>query len=548
MFRLSVVPAHGEPFEHTLEGDEVVVGRASQCELSLADRFLSRRHARIFREGENWMIEDLGSRNGTLRNGHSVEHPERLASGDEIQLSGSVLRVLAPHADRPSASTSEIGDHTIFRPASDLIETASGSVDTNAMPAASKRYTERLRMLNDVHQTLSRSIELEELLDLILNRAFEHLAPEEGAIFLKGDDEEGYRRAATRTLASRPGDPLYSETLVHEVADKGLAALVLDVESDERFGGAESILAAGIRSLVAAPLLDSEGSLGMIVLSSRANRRQFAEDDMELLVSLASVAALRIRNLALAVEAAERRRMEQELQLARQIQVGLLPDSMPDLPGYDLHGGNIPSRGVSGDYYEAIERDGECVLLVGDVSGKGVAASLLTASLEALTAGPIETGKPPEAICEIVSQRLFLRTPPAKYATLFLCALEVATGRLTYANAGHNPALVVRADGTVDQLSTTGMPIGLMPGATYTAGETRLDPGDTLVIYTDGITEATDPDDNEFGTDGLAELCRQHRTDDLPDLARAIEKGLDAFAKGTPYADDRTVVMARRLS
>jgi serine phosphatase RsbU (regulator of sigma subunit) len=524
MFRLRIVPAHGDPFEHQLEGESVVIGRSSSADLALADRFLSRRHARLFSEGELWFAEDLGSRNGTLVNGTAIQEPTRLQPGDELRLSGSVISILTEDGKTKSTTaSSDLGTHTVFRKASELIESQTTSATAGLQaPEEVRRQTERLKMLNDVHRALARSIDLSELLQMILVRAFEHLEPEEGAIFLKKDEDGGYDRAAARSVAGIESDYLYSETLVNEVAEKGLAAWVLDVETDERFAAAESILSSGVRSLVAAPLLDAEGALGMIVLNSRVHKRQFNEEDMELLVSLASVAAMRIRNVALAVEAAERRRMEEELKLARQIQVTLLPSELPEVDGYEIRGGNIPSR------------------------GKGIAASLLTASLEALMAGPIEVGQPAEEICSKVCRRLFARTPPAKYATSFLAVLEPKTGKLTYTNAGHNPALIVHADGKVEELGPTGLPIGLMEDGNYTEGQTKLGLGDILVLYTDGITEAENPEDEEYGLERLSAVCVEHREKSLDDLAGEIDADLDGFAQGIPYADDRTLVMARR--
>jgi hypothetical protein len=335
MFRLRIVPAHGDPFEHQLEGESVVVGRSSSADLALA----------LFSEGEFWFAEDLGSRNGTLVNGTAIQEPTRLQPGDELRLSGSVISILTEDGKTKSTTaSSDLGTHTVFRKATELIESQTTSATAGLQaPEEVRRQTERLKMLNDVHRALARSIDLSELLQMILVRAFEHLEPEEGAIFLK-NPEGGYDRAAARSVAGIESDYLYSQTLVSEVAEKGLAALVLDVETDERFAAAESILSSGVRSLVAAPLLDAEGALGMIVLNSRVHKRQFKEEDMELLVSLGSVAAMRIRNVALAVEAAERRRMEEELKLARQIQVTLLPSELPEVDGYEIRGGNIPSR------------------------------------------------------------------------------------------------------------------------------------------------------------------------------------------------------------
>ena len=552
MYRLHIVPAHGDPFDQALEGDSLIVGRSSAAELVLADRFLSRKHARLFQDNGSWMVEDLGSRNGTLVNGVRIEEPTKLKADDEIRLSGSVIMVRSGDKRDEKVVTSAAKHdtaQTVFRRASDLISRASSDATGGlTTPEALRRQTERLRLLNDIHRALGQSLELDELLEMILLRAFEQLEPEEGVIILRNKDG-GYRRAARRTAAGVDTNYVFSETLITEVAEKGMAALVLDVETDSRFGNAQSILSSGIRSLVAAPFLDAEGSQGMIALNSRYHKRQFDEDDMELLVSLASVAALRIRNVALAEEAAERRRLEEELKLARQIQVALLPSQLPDVEGYELWGGNVPSRGVSGDYFKIEERDegSELVFVIADVSGKGIAASLLTASLEALAAGPIEVGQDPAEICTKVGRRLYQRTPPAKYATMILGILKRDSGELRYTNGGHNPALVIRANGEHEELKPTGMPVGLMPSAEYTQASVELGPGDLLVLYTDGITEAANPEDDEYGIERLAEVCKTHREASLDDLASAIEQNLDEFAQGVPYADDRTFVLTRRL-
>lgn len=550
MLQLRVVPARGEPFEHAVEGDSVVIGRSSQCDLTIADPFLSRRHARLTRRSGGWVIEDLGSHNGTLLHGRRITTDTPVADGDEIQLSGSLIEVRGEPSDG-SGTTLDFGlpEHTVLRPASDILDSQRRlTAEERTSVEALRRHSDRLRLLNEVHHALAGFIELPALLELILDRAFEHLGPEEGVILLAGPDAE-YDLAAHRTREQGGGPYRISRTLIHEVVERGQAALVLDVAADERFAEAESILASGVRSLIAAPLQDEDGALGMIALTARLEQRRFAEEDLELLTSLASVAGLRIRNLALSEEAAEHRRLEAELRLARQIQIALLPEVLPQPAGYALHGTTVPSRRVSGDIYEAIERaDGsQCVLVVADVSGKGIAASLLTASLEALLIGPIELGRPPEEICERVGRRLYGRTPAAKYATAFVAALEPASGRLLYANAGHNPALLLRAAGAVQLLEPTGTPLGLLPESAYRCEEVSLDAGDTLVIYTDGLTEAVNREEEEFGIDRLVAACKELRGAPLEELGRALESDLDAFVAGVPYADDRTLLMVRRL-
>jgi phosphoserine phosphatase RsbU/P len=538
--RLRVTPPIGEPFDHSCDADSLIVGRSSKADLVLSDRFLSRQHARFYRERDGWMVEDLGSRNTTLLNGRPLAVPVRVSAGDLVKLSETVISVegFDASASRPRSEDgvkTSSSDTIVLRSASELIA------------AAERESAGRLKLLNEVHRALAASLTLDELLEAILDRTFVHLAPEEAAIYLR-KPYGGVERAASRRLPSARGDFFFSRSLESEVAEKGQAALVLDAQTDARFAAAESILSSGVRSLIAAPLLDSSGSHGMIVLSSRIHVRRFAEQDLELLSALGSVAALRIRNLALAEEGARRRELEKEMALARQIQLALLPDQLPDIPGYSVFAVNDASRAVSGDFYEFLGRDegDEQVVVIADVSGKGMAASLLAASFDALLMGPIEVGHPPDLLCSKVSRRLFMKTPPERYVTAIIAALDPASGRLSYTNAGHNAGLLVRADGTAQTLEANGMPLGLFPAVEYERAEVYLGPGDLVVLYTDGITEAANPKGEEFGLDRLRTVVQKYGQEPLVALAVAIETVVEVFADGTPFGDDRTLVMLRR--
>jgi len=540
--RLQITPAEGAPFEHPLQRDSLVVGRALDADITLSDPFASRKHSRFFRTDAELFVEDLGSRNGTIVNGQAIQGPTRVRPGDVVKISNSLIRITAeaPATARPEPEDDFL-DGTVFRRASDLLDRQSGPA---ASEADLRRYADRLKILNEVHQALGRSLTLEELLELILDRIFDHLRPDRGAILLKEKDG-GYHPAASRSSQGSPESLAFSRSLVREVAEKGMAALVFDVQADERFAAAQSMLLSGIRSLVAAPLLDPDGTLGLIVLESRAGVRQFSEEDLELLVSLASVAALHLRNLALAMEAAERRRLEQELALARRIQVALLPDRLPEVPGWQLYGGNIPSRGVSGDYYEVLTRSEgrECVLMIADVAGKGMAASLIMASVQALSAGPVEDGLPPDEICARLSRQLYRRTPPEKYATAFLGILEPATGRLRYTNAGHNPPLLVHADGSVEKLGDGGTVLGVFAEAVYQQSSVKLNAGDRLLLYTDGITEARDSSGQQFGIERLTARIEELRHEPVEKIRDDILADVARFA--SHQEDDVTLLVLR---
>jgi serine phosphatase RsbU (regulator of sigma subunit) len=546
---LHIVPAEGEPFEHPLEGDSLVIGRSSRCDLAVSDRCLSRQHVRIFKSEDDWMVEDMGSRNGTRLNGAMIPGPTPIAPGDVIDASMSRITFGGSGGPEPQQSSFD-ESRTIFRAATEII---SESEREFARPSDSgteelRHAADQLRVLYDVHHTLDESTTAEELLDHVLERVFVHLQPQHGAIFLK--DGDNLIRATSRSQVADTDEFPESSSLASEVIDRGLAAVVYDTSTDDRFAAAESLLDAGVRTLVAAPLLTPEGAIGMIVLSSTLTTRLFGEHDMELLaVVVASATGLRLRNLSLAEEAAERRRFEQEVKLARRIQVALLPAEDPEVAGLEIHGGNIPSRGVSGDYYQVVDRPDthEVAVVIADVSGKGIGASLLTGYVDALVNAYLGENLEPLEIFNRVSPQMNAKTPVESFATAFLGILSTDTGALRYASAGHDPTILVRAGGEAELLMPTGMPLGLIPEATYTAAEARLEPGDSLVMYTDGITEAANPEQEEFGRERLIKVCREHHAESPKELASSIEAVVDAFVEGVPYHDDRTLVIVRRL-
>jgi len=545
MLQLLVRPSNGEPFEVTFDSDSVVIGRSTTSDVPVLDRSMSRHHARLFSTPEGWMVEDLGSRNGTLVNGVRVEGRAPVKAGDEISMGASTIAV-GGRAGGPS-ETGLAPVASVFRPIETILSETRLAAESANDREAMERYAARLRVVNEVHEAFLEPLERDELLDLILDRIFTELHPQQGAVFLKQGDT--IVRVATRKQPGIAEDFPDSQNLFGEVIEKGQAALVLDLSTDPRFASAESMAIAGFRSVVAAPLLTPEGSLGMIALSANAAARRFEESDLGLLVPLASAAAMRLRNMALSEEAAERRRLEQELVLARRIQSALLPAALPSVKGYDLFASNEPHHGVSGDYYQVLADSGgsRLVVLIADVSGKGLGASLLTGYVDALCLAHIGHGLGPAEVLAAVSSQMYLKTPPDKFATALLGFIDVTNGEMSYCGAGHDPAIVVHAGGELEWLQPTGLPLGLLPEAEYSEGTGRLAPGDILVLYTDGICEAIDPQEEEYGRHRLGELCSRLRGETAGAIGAGIDRDLRRFTAGEPYLDDRTLVVVKRL-
>jgi sigma-B regulation protein RsbU (phosphoserine phosphatase) len=247
-------------------------------------------------------------------------------------------------------------------------------------------------------------------------------------------------------------------------------------------------------------------------------------------------------------DADENRRSREEIHLARQVQIHMFSDEFPDVPGYEFYGTSTPVHGVSSDYYGVMEREpiGDCVLLIADVAGSGLAASILTGFLEALTSTAIERGLEPHHVLDWISPPFFNKTPARQYATMMLAVISADGRSIRYANAGHPPGFVVRRDGAVDWLQPTGIPIGVLADAHYLCESNHLDQGDLLVLYSDGYPGAIDPDEREFGADRLADIVVRHRDRRLPVIGARLEITIRELAAGRQTADDRTMLMARR--
>jgi len=560
-YRLEITLPGGATFERRFSSGSLTVGRAPGCDLVLEDAFLSRQHARFTIDGDLLRVEDLDSSNGTLVNDQEIAEPTHLAAGDHVRLSDTRIAIdvvaARPRADPPSdvidvrAKLGDSGAMTALRPMREILD---DEAEAGGEGSDLARYATRLKLLNHLHRDLGRALAVGEVLELVLDGAFDHLQPEEALVFLVDEDCED----DLTLVASRPPglDQAVSETLREKVMEHGQAALAVDVQSDERFDEARSLLSSSTRSLMAAPLMDAEGCQGMIVLLSRLQVRAFTEEDLELLASIASAASFRVRNLRLARVAADRERLENELRFARRIQMSLLPKVIPQPDGYRILAANTPSRTVSGDYYQIVERrvaggdggDGEMetALIIADVCGKGTAAALLTASLEAVCAALLQAGNGAAEVFVEACRFLHQRTPPDKFATACLALLSPQVGTVSFVNAGHNPPLLIRADGEVEELEASGFPLGMVPESDYDAVDHELAPGDLLFLFTDGIVEAENPDGEEFGLDRLRELCVTRRTETPAEIAGALEGALETFTRGEPQGDDRTYVVIQR--
>jgi serine phosphatase RsbU (regulator of sigma subunit) len=276
--------------------------------------------------------------------------------------------------------------------------------------------------------------------------------------------------------------------------------------------------------------------------------RQFTRDDLNLLTVMANVAAIRIEHTRFAEMEHARKLMARDLEQAAEIQRQFLPATAPPVAGLDLAGHNAPCRTVGGDYFDFFPYEGNRVAMVlGDVSGKGMPASLLMMGLQARVEVLAEEPRDLAEVMSKLNRITCANCPSNRFITLFFCILDGETGELTYCNAGHNPPVIVRADGTRELLPGGGPVIGILATIEYQAMRSTLHHGDTLVIYSDGVTEAADSTGEEFETDRLGEVVAKYRELPAGVIVQEINRAVSEFTAGVPQGDDITMIVARRL-
>ncbi len=414
-----------------------------------------------------------------------------------------------------------------------------------------------LESLYDVGLAVAATLDLEKLSEEILLRAVSLLDARRGALYIV----ENGRYRLQRTFGGDAA-PWF---------DSANTELLLFLAGS---GAAPAELLPGARYLMGVPI-DIEGSpRGLLAVGDKESRRgvgPFPSSDLRTLGLFANQAAIALENARLHLQALEQERLEREMHLAADIQRRILPREAPQVAGYELLGWNRPARQIGGDYYDLfVRQNGRVGLVVGDVSGKGMPAALMVSTLHsALHLLLDQAGFGPE-LFERLNRHVLESSASNKFITLLLADLDPASGSLTYLNAGHNPALLLHRhpaagpgagqgdgagagagagaaeSGGHEQLGSTGLPIGVLPGSRFTTRAVDLQPGDLLCIYSDGITEAESAAEEEFGTARLLAVLQEHSDRPLQHILDAIQAATAAFSAGLPQGDDQTVVLLRR--
>ena len=542
-------PDRRESFQ--LGAGEIVIGRRADANIVLTHPLVSRQHARIVREGEAFVVVDLNSSHGTFVNGSRVSrHP--LRSRDRIRLGEQGIELFFI-AEEPHARDAEDDRTTVIGLLDEAgIERAARRLATVLPEESADAHSEleKISCLLDFHYYFGKNFSAEKTFSHILKSALS-ISGAERAFILKKDGEAfrfaGGMDGAGNALA--PADFRASGTVVDRAVSLAQPVFMTQGIHGE-LAGSESIVAMNLRAVACLPLEaisnDSEtpGIVGILYLDSRKHMHSLSGLDEKLLTRLAGEAGHVMEKLEMVVALTEKRRIEQELATAEEIQRTLLPRALPEYAPFRVRAFSRPTRQLGGDFYDFIAvQNGLLTGVLADVSGKGIPAALLSSFTLGTLNMEFRSSTDPGAVLNSVNRMLCEKTPGHRFVTLFLFQLG-PDGKGHFINAGHNPPYVFRAaTGEVEELPLGGMPLGMFGFATYEQHPLELGHGDILVVFTDGVTEAENSAQEQFGDERLRALIRSEAPRGAEAFDAKLLAALDAFTQGAMQTDDMTFLL-----
>jgi len=530
------------------------LGRSPQSRVFLSDASISRNHAEIFWRDQSFWIQDLGSKNGTKLGSKKLEGPHPLKAGDQLQL-GSVHLAFTKAGEAPSHETSvsaRVAD--IAAPvnvhAVPLEEISSGNVALDTRSFGSNLSPERvgnfIQAMDRVGQALLAYRPLDELFQFVVGLAADVLRADRTAILLRrASDDDLVTMAVSQSGRGAGEEIIVSRSIARMAVGQRQAILTSDAQSDTRFKEQQSVIRQRIHSAMCAPLWHDGDVLGLLYVDNVAAPVPFEEGDLRLLTFIAHLAAIKIRETEAHDKDLER---EEELRRAAALQQALLPHE-PRVAGVvEVAGRNVPSLNVGGDYFDFVDGgEGRMVVGLGDVAGKGMPAALLMTHLAASVRAQVETERPLLEVMSRLNRSIYQNVKGERFITLVLAEIDTGDGSIRYVNGGHNPPYLLRS-GTneIETLSEGGLLLGIMPEAKYAQGTVTMGPGDILLFYSDGVTEARNLAEEEFGEERLMTFIREARALTSAQMVETLIERVREFSRRPKPTDDVTVVAVRR--
>lgn len=412
-----------------------------------------------------------------------------------------------------------------------------------------RESVQELSMLNDIAIAVSGVWELDQVVDMIVHKCVKHLNVEQGTITLLEDqDSDTPFQTMIRKIDDTESQIPYhfGVQLSGWMLQNRKPLIVNDFSSDHRFRLLDKTNFS-IRSLLSVPLTVKGDMIGLVNLFNKKTKDGFTDNDQRILSIIAAQSAQVIESARLYKQEQALRSIEEDLRIAREIQKQLLPEENPNVTGYDIAGYSLSAKEVGGDYYDFIRiNDNQLAFCLGDISGKGIPASLIMANLQATLRGHAHSSETCAQCIEKVNTQLFHSTDIQKFATLFYALLDSENNQITYTVAGHNPPIFLTADGKEKMLEVGGTVLGFLEKSSFQQDTIGINPGDLLVIYSDGITEAGDHDEKYFEEWRLLELIKKYKEKTAQEIIDIVMSEVDDFSKGGAPNDDMTLLIVKR--
>jgi len=542
-----------------IAGREMVIGRDKSCAVRLRSRTVSRMHARLVNDGGQWCIEDLQSVNGTYVNGGAVKGRRQLVDQDRIEIHDIVLSFADTSSARlrassrpPSASAPEPA--STIRNSPTLVSPLNAS---NAPPGERKNTGAQLQAMLDITHSLGSSLDMNTVMEKILDSLF-RIFPQADRGYILEEDANGELQPHWIKHSNDASDTIspVSGTIALRVVAEQAAFLSRDSEADERLRAirrglpdpSSSIHDDHARSIMCAPLMGPRRkTLGVIHVESNDMREPFEQEDLDVLVSVALLAGQAVDYATAHKAEVDLERQNRELDLARDVQLTFLPPARPTVNGYNFFEYYSAAKTVAGDYYDYLELpDGRLAVVQGDVAGKGMAAALLMARLcSDVRYWLLSEPTPAAAVTRLNQQLSGIRY--TSFVTLVLTVLDPYSHEVTIVNAGHMNPLLRRAGGRIEELTADamGLPLGVRGNVEYEPQQITLQPGDVLVLYTDGLTDAISPTEQEFGSSAVLEVLKRPFSNAVH-AGNALINDMQKFASGRSQIDDICLICMSR--
>ena len=549
----------GQAVPYEITGEEAVLGRHPECSVQLNSNMVSRKHARVFRRTDGFAIEDLGSGNGTFVNGRKIEGATTLKHQDRVKLGPLLLRFETSAQSSASIPTESFasGGRTIEVDPFSLADDDASSImgQSSSIGGFGKLEVQpeaKLKAVLEISRSLAGTADLEALLPRILETLFKIFPhADRGSILFKQVETGKLIPKAFRHRRTGDDETVkLSRTILKTVLEHKTGVLSADATNDARFEASESISNLTIRSMMCVPMLSLDSDvMGIIHIDTQNPFNQFKEDDLDLLVAVAGQAALSYESARLVTTALEKEKQDREMDIAMNVQRALLPESMPTVTGWDFFASYDSAQAVGGDYYDCMLLEGNRVCFAfGDVAGKGVPASLVMSRLSSVVMNTVQyVADTADAVVRINNQ-MCAKAVEGRFVTFVMGVINLQTGEMSLVNAGHMPVMIRHPDGTVEEFGeeSIGVPLGVIEDFPYDVAVREIRPGETITIYTDGVSEAMNPNSDLYGVDRIRDMVAKHGIGTAAELGVALREDVRLHANGRPQNDDITLMVIGR--